>query len=108
MGYKGRHLVDGEPRGYRPSDALLAHVRARDGEACQRCGTTTARRYHVAHIVPWPDGPTDASNLRVLCQSCNLRERRGWGVHPRDAAPRLQPKTGDTEVRAVMARVLAL
>ena len=28
MGYKGRHLVEGESRGYRPSSVMLEHVRS--------------------------------------------------------------------------------
>ena len=93
-------------RGYRPSVVLRRYVLERDGYTCQACGAVKGnRRIEVTHVVPWPDGPTDASNLRALCTSCNLRERRRWGgnvglpvpAHPISVAG----------LRAIMERALA-
>lgn len=47
-----------------------SEVLMRDNHTCQNCGRFGI---HVDHIKPLRDGGTDElSNLRVLCQSCNL------------------------------------
>lgn len=81
--------------GYRPNPELRQAIRRRDHGICQQCG---APGTDVAHIVPWPDGPSDdASNLRLLCTSCNHRERRRLGYgHP----------VGTDAIRDIMARAL--
>ena len=61
---------------YVPRDVMLTVVR-RDGQVCQVC-----RRYvrddeiEFDHLIPHSrGGPTVASNLRLLCRSCNRKKR---------------------------------
>ena len=68
--------VDGHWYGYRPSERTRQRIRERDQGICQGCG---APGTDVAHIIPWPEGNHADANLRLLCASCNLRERRRWG-----------------------------
>ncbi|KUI25220.1 hypothetical protein AU196_08110, partial [Mycobacterium sp. IS-1742] len=60
-----------EPR-YRPSAALQDFVRCRD-LTCRFPGCDQpAHRCDLDHAVPWPAGPTCASNLRCLCRKHHL------------------------------------
>lgn len=57
------------------SASLRYDVLARDGFRCQICGATQddGRKLHVDHIVPVSHGGrTEMSNLRTLCDRCNL------------------------------------
>lgn len=57
------------------SDKLRYEVMRRDGFRCQLCGATQADGYklHVDHIIPVSKGgKTEMSNLRTLCERCNL------------------------------------
>ena len=60
-----------EPR-YRPSKKLIDFIRCRDMTCrfpgCNRPATET----DVDHTVPWPQGPTSASNLKCLCRHHHL------------------------------------
>ena len=60
-----------EPR-YRPSAALADFVRCRDltcrFPGCER----PAERADIDHTVPYPHGPTHASNLKLLCRTHHL------------------------------------
>ena len=57
------------PRNRVPADVRLA-VFARDGHRCVECGATDDLT--LDHIWPWSrGGRNEASNLRVLCRSCN-------------------------------------
>lgn len=48
----------------------LPELIARDGNKCQRCGTTD--KITVDHIVPLARGGTnDLENLQLLCKLCN-------------------------------------
>ena len=66
--------------GYRPGDRLDRFVRQRD----RRCRFPGCRarptRTDLDHTVPWPAGPTDASNLACLCRHHHrLRHQApGW------------------------------
>ena len=91
---------------YKPDSDVRDAVLERDAYTCQACGATRReRRIEVTHIVPWPEGETHIRNLRALCTSCNLRERRRWGgnvglpvpAHPISVAG----------LRAIMERALA-
>lgn len=70
-----RHLRvpsrDSEPR-YRPSAALDEFIRLRDMTCrfpnCDR----PAERCDIDHAIPWPNGPTHPSNLRLLCRKHHL------------------------------------
>lgn len=57
------------------SDKLRYEVMCRDGFRCQLCGVTQADGYklHVDHIIPVSKGgKTEMSNLRTLCERCNM------------------------------------
>lgn len=56
-------------------DSLRYDVMKRDGFRCQLCGATAQDhvRLHVDHIVPVSKGgKTEFSNLRTLCERCNM------------------------------------
>lgn len=60
------------------SDSLRYDILRRDGFRCQICGRTQADgiKLHVDHIVPISKGGrTVKSNLRTLCDQCNLGKR---------------------------------
>ena len=62
-----------EPR-YRPSKKLVDFIRCRD-MTCRFPGCTrpaTDAYVDVDHTVPWPQGPTCASNLKCLCRHHHL------------------------------------
>ncbi|MDT5073813.1 MAG: hypothetical protein QOH82_3133 [Mycobacterium sp.] len=66
-----------EPR-HTPSAALADFVRARD-LTCRFPGcTVAATRCDVDHTIPWPYGPTSASNLKCLCRTNHLL-KTFWG-----------------------------
>lgn len=57
------------------SDSLRYDVMRRDGFRCQICGITAKEgaKLHVDHIRPVSKGGrTEISNLRTLCDRCNL------------------------------------
>lgn len=65
--------------GYRPSRALADFIRARDltcrAPGCDRPAT----RCDIDHTIPWPSGPTHASNLKALCREHHiLKTFWGW------------------------------
>ena len=60
------------------TDSLRYDVLQRDGFRCQICGATAADGYklHVDHILPVSKGgKTEMSNLRTLCERCNMGKR---------------------------------
>jgi hypothetical protein len=67
--------------GYRPSSALEEFVRCRDMTCrfpnCDR----PAQCCDVDHTIPWPQGPTHPSNLKVLCRKHHLLKTfwTAWG-----------------------------
>ncbi|MGE2832505.1 DUF222 domain-containing protein [Mycobacterium sp. SMC-4] len=62
---------DPEPH-YRPSAKLAAFVRARD-MFCRYPGCDVpAEHCDIDHVVPWPLGPTHASNLNCKCRNHHL------------------------------------
>ena len=66
---------------YRPPRWLRDLVRARDG-TCRFFGCTVpATRCDVDHVVPWPHGPTDQTNLACLCRHHHrMKQQPGWQV----------------------------
>ena len=57
-----------------------ARIMARDGGACQECGSTD--RPHLDHIVPRSrGGSSEDSNLQILCANCNTK--KGARTQPR-------------------------
>ncbi len=78
-------LADAEKR-YRPSAALDRAVRARDVTCrfpgCRRSADSAGT--DLDHTIPWPQGPTSAANLAVLCRRHHrLKHTPGWNVEPR-------------------------
>lgn len=79
-----RHPKDAPPEpGYRPSTALADFVRCRD-VTCRfpGCGRP-AECADIDHTVPYPLGPTHASNLKLLCRPHHLLKtfwtgENGW------------------------------
>jgi len=60
------------------SDSLRYEVLRRDGFRCQICGATAndGVKLHVDHIFPVSKGgKTELSNLRTLCERCNMGKR---------------------------------
>ncbi len=53
---------------------LRSDIYRRDGMVCQYCLTNTAKKYHIDHVVPFPNGPTLAHNLVVSCVMCNMKK----------------------------------
>ena len=74
---------NGSTRGWRK---IRERILQRDGHMCQMCGQTEGR-LHIDHIIPkrliGAEGDND-SNLRVLCEKCNLSK---GGRFFNDAAP---------------------
>jgi len=68
-----------EPR-YRPSKKLADFVRCRD-LTCRFPGCRVpATNCDLDHTIPWPCGPTAASNLKCLCRRHHLL-KTFWGGH---------------------------
>jgi hypothetical protein len=66
---------------YRPPAALDRFIKARDGR-CRfpGCGASVSR-CDTGHVVPWPAGPTDQTNLVSLCRRHHrTKQRPGWRV----------------------------
>jgi hypothetical protein len=66
---------------YRPPTTLADHVRTRD-KTCRFPGCRQpAHRCDLDHSIPYPDGPTSASNLSCLCRHHHrLKHERNWSV----------------------------
>lgn len=57
------------------TDSLRYDIMRRDGFRCQLCGMTVKDgvKLHVDHVIPVSKGgKTEPSNLRTLCERCNL------------------------------------
>ncbi|HSV65963.1 MAG TPA: DUF222 domain-containing protein [Mycobacteriales bacterium] len=66
---------------YRPPAALADFVRARD-KTCRFPGCRKpAKQCDIDHLVPFPNGPTDAANLGTICRRHHrLKHTAGWTV----------------------------
>lgn len=63
---------DAPEPGHRPSRALAEFVRTRD-VTCRFPGCEVAAQFcDIDHAIPWPHGPTHASNLRLMCRKDHL------------------------------------
>jgi len=76
-------LTDVAERRYRPSAGLDRAVRARDVTCrfpgCRRSADSSGT--DLDHTVAWPQGPTSATNLAVLCRRHHrLKHTAGWNV----------------------------
>lgn len=76
-----RHPADAKPeQGYRPSAELERFIRCRD-MTCRFPGCDRAAEFaDIDHTVPYPLGPTHASNLKCLCRKHHLLKTfwTGW------------------------------
>ncbi len=68
---------------YRPPTALDRHVRTRD-VTCRFPGCQVpARECDLDHLIPFPQGPTNAENLHTLCRRHHqLKHDDNWTVEP--------------------------
>lgn len=66
---------------YRPPSALDRFVKNRDG-TCRFPGCAApAQRCDADHVVAWPAGPTDRTNLMSLCRRHHrTKQQPGWRV----------------------------
>lgn len=66
---------------YRPTPQLRRFVERRDS-VCRFPGChIPATRCDLDHLIPWPEGPTEAANLIALCRRHHrLKQRPGWSV----------------------------
>lgn len=76
-----RHPADAKPEsGYRPSAELERFIRCRD-MTCRFPGCDRPAEFaDIDHTVPYPFGPTHASNLKCLCRKHHLLKTfwAGW------------------------------
>lgn len=71
-GKAGRHRAPKTPRPYISVHVRRA-VRARDNDACVKCGATDDLAFD--HIHPFSrGGPGTVDNLQLLCRTCNSRK----------------------------------
>lgn len=87
------------PTRYIP-DVTKEAVRARDGHQCRRCGTKD--RLEIDHITPISQGGSnEASNLQLLCMSCNRKKRaeqmRSKGSAEAEQMRSPEERRGETE-----------
>ena len=72
-------------RSYVPSEGLARLVRAREPHCRMPGCRRAAQRCDLDHTVPWPVGPTSASNLGPLCRRHHvLKTHAGWILEPTD------------------------
>jgi len=74
-------LLDHGRTTYRPPAALADHVRARD-KTCQFPGCRKpAKQCDIDHLTPFPQDPTNQTNLGTLCRRHHhLKHTQGWTV----------------------------
>ncbi|CAB4919686.1 unannotated protein [freshwater metagenome] len=66
---------------YEPSRKIREFIHARDPKCTYPGCNQQARRSQLDHITPWPQGPTDRSNLHPLCvHHHNLKTHGNWQV----------------------------
>ena len=66
---------------YEPNKRLREFIHARDPKCTYPGCNHQARRSQLDHIQPWPQGPTDRSNLHPLCvHHHNLKTHGNWQV----------------------------
>ena len=78
--HKRRALKLGNGGKHTAADVRKIH--ALQGHKCACCGVNTKSKFHVDHIMPLVLGGTnDASNLQILCPTCNNQK---YSKHPVD------------------------
>ena len=73
--------VETGAKGYAPPAAVGRFVRHRDGH-CRAPGCARSARFcDLDHVIPWPSGPTDPTNLLTLCRRHHrMKHRTRWRV----------------------------
>ena len=72
-------VVDADEPQHDPSARLARLVDVRDAHCCgPGCSMTST---HRDHLLPYPDGPTSASDLGRLSARCHRAKHRGWTLH---------------------------
>lgn len=57
------------------TDLIINQLSIEFGLRCNYCGTLLERKFVVDHVIPLYQGGTDIiSNLRLCCNSCNIRK----------------------------------
>ena len=107
-----RHLrrpaTEPEP-GYRPSTALEEFVRIRDMTCRFPHCDTPAEFCDIDHTIPWPLGPTHASNLKCVCRKNHLLKTfwEGWSDRQfPDGTVEWTSPTGKTYITHPGSRIL--
>lgn len=64
------------------SRTMFLRVVRRDNQTCRICGKILREdEIQIDHIIPFSEGgPTEESNLRVLCKSCNQKKRSSLDI----------------------------
>ena len=73
--------VETGAKGYAPPAAVGRFVRHRDGH-CRAPGCAREARFcDLDHVIPWPSGPTDPTNLLTLCRRHHrMKHQTRWSV----------------------------
>lgn len=105
-----RHPANAEPEpGYRPSAELERFIRCRD-MTCRFPGCDRPAEFtDIDHTVPYPLGPTHASNLKCLCRKHHLLKTfwTGWRDQQRpDGTVVWTSPTGRTYITRPGSRLL--
>ena len=80
----GGEVVGVGQTSYLPREWLRRAIWARDVAVRDPDGSTPIRRADLDHVVEWPDGATDVSNLHPLGRRWhNFKTSRAWTVHRR-------------------------
>jgi hypothetical protein len=111
-GAKVRHIrrpSDHAEPGYRPSAALDEFVRFRDLTSRFPNCDVPAEFCDVDHTIPWPQGPTHASNLKCVCRKNHLLKTfwEGWSDRQfPDGTVEWTSPTGKTYITHPGSRIL--
>ncbi|KJK10819.1 hypothetical protein UB45_17260 [Terrabacter sp. 28] len=77
------HAITRPTRAYRPTDAMVEHVRAIDGTCRGPDCTTPATRCDLDHEIPWPAGETAVTNFYAKeRRHHNLKTHQVWTSTP--------------------------
>lgn len=104
-----RRPADEPESGYRPSTALAEFVRLRDLTCRFPNCDVPAELCDIDHTIPWPIGPTHASNLKCMCRKDHLLKTfwDGWSdVQFPDGTVEWTSPTGKIYLTAPGSRIL--
>ena len=78
------HLVSQDVKSYRPTEAMRRFLHARTGGICSSRGCGHQQHLQADHLTPWPDGPTNVTNLTPLCPGDHNAKTHGGWTHALD------------------------